>query len=410
VFGTVSYRPPDQILERYAHVLVNWALGGGQGISAGDVVLVNAQEDAKPLMIAACRAIWSAGGHVVPRLLPADDADLSLDRSFYELASEDQLAFFPDKLMLAMIEQIDHILHITGERDPKALAGVDPSKMMRRQQSYGPMIEAQNAKEGAGRLSWTIGQYGTEAMAAEAGMTIEEYWEQIIFACFLDSEDPVARWRETAALIAESRDRLNALPIERLHLEGDDADIWFTLGEKRQWIGGGGRNVPSFEIFTSPDWRGTNGWIRFSEPLYYNGQIIKDVELEFRDGLVVRTGASENEEMLRQIVDAENGNRVGEFSLTDGRTSRITRFMASTLYDENVGGRFGNTHVAIGMSIRETYDGEQVGLTEEDWEALGYNMSTVHVDIVSTADRTVTAVLTDGSERVIYSGGRFQLD
>jgi aminopeptidase len=406
----MSYQPSPQILERYADVLVNWALGGGDGIKAGDVVLVSAAEDAKPLMIEAARAVWRAGGHVIPRLLPADDAELSLDRSFYELASDEQLDFFPGKLLLGLLDQADHLLHITGDRDPKALASVDPGKMMRRRQAHTPLIEAQNAKEGAGKLSWTIGQYGTEGVAAEAGMSIEEYWEQIIFACFLDAEDPVARWREAAAQIAKSRDRLNALPIERLHMVGEDADIWFTLGEKRQWIGGGGRNVPSFEIFTSPDWRGTSGWIRFSEPLYAHGQLVKNVELEFRDGLVVRASASENEELLKQIVGAENGNRVGEFSLTDGRISRITRFMASTLYDENVGGPFGNTHVAVGMSLRHTYTGDQEGVTEEQWEALGYNSSAVHEDIVSTADRTVTAVLTGGSERVIYSGGRFQLD
>jgi aminopeptidase len=127
-------------------------------------------------------------------------------------------------------------------------------------------------------------------------------------------------------------------------------------------------------------------------------------------GLVVRATASENEELLKQIVEAEHGNRVGEFSLTDGRISRITRFMASTLYDENVGGPFGNTHVAIGMSLRHTYAGDQEGVSEAQWDALGFNASTVHEDIVSTADRTVTAVLTDGSERVIYSNGQFQLN
>jgi aminopeptidase len=406
----MSYQPPQQILERYADVLVNWALGGGEGISPGDVVMIHAQEDAKPLLIEASKAVWRAGGHVLPRFMPADDAALSYDRAFYELASDEQLSFFADKLYLGLLDQSDHLLYLTGERDPKALATVDPAKMMRRQQAFGPLIEAQNAKEGAGRLTWTIGQYGTEGMAAEAGMSIEQYWEQIIFACFLDAEDPVARWREAAALIGESRDRLNALPIERLHLLGADADIWFTVGEKRQWIGGGGRNVPSFEIFTSPDWRGTNGWIRFNEPLYTHGQLVKDVELEFRDGLVVRADASENEGLLRQLVEAEHGNRVGEFSLTDGRVSRITRFMASTLYDENVGGPFGNTHVAIGMSLRHCYDGEQEGVTEEAWDALGFNSSAVHQDIVSTVDRTVTAVMTDGSERVIYSGGRFQLE
>jgi len=406
----MSYQPSPQILERYANVLVNWALGGGDGIKPGDVVYLYAHEDAKPLMIEASKAVWRAGGHVLLRFVPADDAEFSFDRSFYELASDEQLDFYADKYSAGLMDQIDHLLYITGDRDPTALASADPGKMMRHQQAFAPLIELQNAKEGAGKLTWTIGSYGTEAMAAEAGMSIEEYWQQIIYACFLDAEDPVARWREVGALIAESRDRLNALPIDRLHMVGEDADIWFTLGEQRQWIGGGGRNVPSFEIFTSPDWRGTNGWIRFNEPLYAHGQLVKGVELEFRDGLVVRASATENEELLKGIVEAENGDRVGEFSLTDGRVSRITKFMASTLYDENIGGPFGNTHVAIGMSLRTAYDGDQEGVTEEQWDALGFNASAVHQDIVSTVDRTVTAVMKDGSERVIYSDGRFQLD
>jgi aminopeptidase len=84
--------------------------------------------------------------------------------------------------------------------------------------------------------------------------------------------------------------------------------------------------------------------------------------------------------------------------------------MATTLYDENVGGPFGNTHLALGNAVPSTYDGDPGAVTPEEWERLGFNNSTVHTDIVSTTDRTVTAVLSDGSERVIYAGGQFQLD
>ncbi len=260
-------------------------------------------------------------------------------------------------------------------------------------------------KENRGEYSWTVAAYGTPGMAAEAGMSVEEYWAQIIKACFLDQEDPVARWREVRSTISVTRDRLNALAIDRLHILGPDADLWISLGEQRQWKDGVGANLPSFEIFTSPDWRGTEGWIRFSEPLYAFGSLISGVELEFRGGRVARAIAAENEPLLHEMIATENADRVGEFSLTDARLSPIDRFMADTLYDENVGGPFGNTHLALGNAYQDTYDGDPSALGEEDWERLGFNQSAIHTDIVSTTDRTVTAVLRDGSERVIYTHG-----
>jgi aminopeptidase len=101
---------------------------------------------------------------------------------------------------------------------------------------------------------------------------------------------------------------------------------------------------------------------------------------------------------------------VGEFSLTDRRFSRITRFMAQTLYDENVGGAFGNTHIALGRAYQDAYTGDPGELSAEQWKELGFNNSSVHTDIVSTTDRLVTAQLRDGGERVIYRDGEFQLD
>jgi aminopeptidase len=83
--------------------------------------------------------------------------------------------------------------------------------------------------------------------------------------------------------------------------------------------------------------------------------------------------------------------------------------MAQTLFDENVGGPFGNTHIAVGKSYHDAYAGDPASVAREEWERLGFNDSTVHTDIVSTTDRTVTATMRDGAEKIIYAGGEFQV-
>jgi aminopeptidase len=405
-----AFQPAREYLERYADVLVNFGLHEGEGLRRDEVVTVCAPENAKPLFEEVCRAVWRAGGHVIPEYMPADHDFQRFGPDFYEIASDAQLAFCPDRLFRGVLEQVDHLVYLTSFSDPRALSSVPPERIMRREEALRPLVDMQQAREAEGKFSWTIGLYGTEAMAAEAGMSIGEYWEQIVAACYLDDPDPVARWHEVDRQVGEHCDFLNSLDIDRLHVAGEDADLWLSLGEKRKWIGGGGANIPSFEVFTSPDWRGTEGRIRFSEPLYVYGSLIKRAELEFRDGRVIRADAEENGELLRQMVSAEGADRVGEFSLTDARLSRITRFMAHTLFDENMGGPYGNTHLAIGLAYQTCYDGDKSAVTDEEWDRLGFNRSSVHTDIVSTTDRTVTAVLRDGSQRVIYADGRFQHD
>ncbi|MGA9859568.1 MAG: aminopeptidase [Solirubrobacteraceae bacterium] len=405
----MAYEVPHHYIERYADLLVNFALGGGAGIAAGDVVRVVAPESAKPLYAELCRAVWRAGGHALGDYLPDDDAQGNLSRDFYEIAGAEQHAFFPAAYSRGLMDEIDHVIFVRCLADPRALADVDPAKLLVHQRSRQPMTEWMTAKENAGRFTWTVGLYGTEAMAAEAGLSIEAYWEEIIRACFLDTPDPKASWRGVVKQLQTYTDALDALPIDRLHLRGRDADLWITLGERRRWIGGGGRNIPSFEIFTSPDWRGTEGWIRFSEPLYEYGSLITGIELAFHDGSLTRATAAENEKLLLEMLATENADRVGEFSLTDSRLSPISHFMADTLFDENTGGPFGNTHIAVGKALAQCYAGDPEALSPSDWERLGFNESVVHTDIVSTTDREVTAVLRDGSRRTIYAGGRFEL-
>ena len=129
----------------------------------------------------------------------------------------------------------------------------------------------------------------------------------------------------------------------------------------------------------------------------------------FKNGRVVKATAKTNEKLLKEMIATEGADKIGEYSLTDKRHSRITKFMAETLFDENMGGPYGNSHIALGMSYRDTYAGDVSKLTDREAKRLGFNDSSVHTDVVSTTDRTVTAHLKDGSKKVIYKDGRFVL-
>jgi aminopeptidase len=406
----MTYAPPQEVLERYANVLVDFALGGGGGMRSGEVVRIAAPEIAKPLYTELAKAVWRGGGHVISAYRPDDDERVNLSRDFFELADDAQLDRFNSHYMRGLVDEMDHQITVLAEADPHALDAVDPAKIMRQGAAMRPLLDWRGEKENAGRFSWTLGLYGTPAMAAEAQMSLQDYWEQIIHACFLDGEDPIARWREVGERVSRTREWLDSLAIERVHVEGEDVDLWVSVGERRRWLGGRGRNIPSFELFTSPDWRGTEGWIYCNQPLYRYGNLVKGIRLQFVDGRVSEASAEQNEAVLTEMIATEGADRIGEFSLTDRRLSRITRFMAHTLYDENVGGRYGNTHIALGRSYQDAYDGDPSELAPERWSELGFNDSTVHTDVVSTADRVVTATLGGGEQRVIYRDGEFQLD
>ena len=277
----MSYVPPPEILERYASVLVDFALGGGRGVRPGEVVRIAAAESAKPLYAELAKAVWRAGGHVIGAYRPDDDRQINVSRDFYELAGDEQLDHFNASYMRGLVDQMDHQVTVLAEADPHALDSVDPAKIMRQGAAMRPLLDWRGEKENAGRFSWTLGLYGTPAMAAEAGIGLEDYWEQIVHACFLDAEDPIARWREVGERVSASRRWLDSLEIERLHVEGEDVDLHISLGQRRRWLGGRGRNIPSFELFTSPDWRGTEGWIYCNQPLYRYGNLVKGIRLTF---------------------------------------------------------------------------------------------------------------------------------
>lgn len=408
------YQPPQKTLEKYADLLVNFALNDGKGIKKGDVVRVTCWEEAKPLYVELQKAIIKAGGHMLGNYLPSNEGmfrdRFNLSKNFYSLASEEQLSFFPEKFMKGLVDEIDHQIVIISEMDKQALKGIDPKKIMKQSAAMKPYMEWRREKENKGKFTWTLALYGTEPMATEVGMTLKEYWQEIIKGCYLDKKETIKEWKNIFKELEKYQKRLNKITTKTAwyHVEGADADLWIQAGEKRTWMGGSGRNIPSFELFTSPDWHGTHGWIRFNQPLYQYGVVAEGIELHFDKGVVTKVKAKKNQKTIEAMIANKNADKIGEFSMTDGRFSRITKFMAETLYDENVGGRYGNTHIALGAAYHDCYAGNPAKVTKAGWKKLGYNDSSIHTDMVSTTDRTITAHLKNGKTKILYADGKYQ--
>ena len=398
------YQPPKKIFDSYADVLINFALNQGQGIGKDEVVFLQVPECAKPMLVALRRVILAARAHAIIQYLPDH-----MGREFYQLASRKQLEFFPEKYLKGIVSQVDHFVSLIADTDKHELEGVDPTKIMTRTKAFAPYKKWREEKENQGRLTWTLGLYGTPAMAQEVGLTPKEYWQQIIKACFLDYNQPIKKWQKVTCEINRIKDQLNRLDIDSVRVQAEKTDLVIGLGQKRQWLGGSGNNIPSFEVFTSPDFSYTQGKIAFNQPLYIFGHLVEGVYLEFNRGRVIKAKAKKSEELLTEMIKVAGANQIGEFSLTDGRLSRITKFMGETLYDENRGGEQGNCHLALGSAYKDCYRGRKELLSDQDWQNLGFNDSVIHTDIVSTTKRIVTAKLKNGIQKVIYQNGQFTI-
>lgn len=356
-----KYQPPQQILNKYGDVLVNYALNSGQGVKPGEVVQVAVPDVAKPLALALQNTLLKAGAHPMLKLIPT-----GFDKDFFSLASKDQLTFFPKKYLKERVKLLDHQIGIIAEPFPEELKTVDPQKIFTARDAKKKYRDWLFDKETKGNFTWTVGLWGVEAKAKTVGLSLEKYWKQIIKACFLDKKDPIAEWKRIRIMRDKIMDNLNKLRIDHLTIKGKDVDLTVKLGANRIWQGGSGRNIPSFELFTSPDWRGTEGWIKFNQPLYRYGNVVKDIFLRFHKGKVVEAKASQGQKVLDQMLKTKNADKIGEYSLTDKRMSRITHVMAETLYDENIGGPYGNTHLAIGLAYRDCYRGDMSKVSKKE--------------------------------------------
>jgi aminopeptidase len=394
-------------LKKYAETLW-WGLSTARTkpYQPGDYVLLRFDTDALPLAEVMFDLLMEKGINPVPR----QNMTANMDVSFYGKANEAQLTDIPagDKEFMG---GLNGLISLIAPSSLTHLSDIDPKKIGKAAVARKFMRDIMEVREQTGDFGWTLCVYPTPALAESAGLSMEEFKEQVIKACFLDADNPPAKWEEIFEEAEKVKTWLNGLDIEHINVKSENTDLTVVPGKDRRWLGVSGHNIPSFEIFLSPDWRHTEGVYYADQPSFRSGNYVEGVKLTFEKGVAVKTEAKEGGEFVaKQLTLDEGANRLGEFSLTDRRFSKITAFMANTLFDENFGGEQGNCHVAVGASYSDTYAGDQSTLDKAKKEELGFNDSALHWDLVNTEQKTVTATLKGGGELIIYKDGEFQYE
>jgi aminopeptidase len=395
-------------LEKLAEVMI-WGLytarkSKGGVYKSGDVVDILWELDALSLTEIIYSKLLERGLHVFPTMRKT----AKMERDFFTLSQDYQLQFCPS-WSKALVRRINGTIYLYAPSSITHLKDVDHKKMAMYAVARKPLNKIVDVRENKGLYGWTLCSLPTQVLADQAQMSLKEYTDEIAKACYLNDADPVNTWQRIFEEGKAIRAWLLSLNVDVLHIESANIDLKVLLGEKRRWLGGDGCNIPSFENFTSPDYRGTQGVYFANMPSFLNGNYVKGVRLVFKDGRAVEVKAEEGEEFTKAQISMDEGAcRLGEFSLTDKRHSPITKFMAETLFDENVGGENGNCHIAVGDSYRDTYSGNLQEMTPKLEKELGYNDSSLHWDLINTESKRVTALLKGGGRVVIYENGMFK--
>jgi len=237
---------------------------------------------------------------------------------------------------------------------------------------------------GEGELQWLICVYPTDALAQEAGMTLQEYEDFVFSACMLDQPDPVASWRALSERQAAWAERLNRSDKLRIVAEGTD----LSLSVKgRRWMNcdASQANLPDGEVFTCPVEDSAEGHVRFTYPATYMSRRVEDVRLQFEEGLLKDWSVYRGGDFFRSMTELDEGaKRLGEVAF--GTNPHVQRFTGNTLFDEKIGGTM---HLALGRGFPL---------------AGGSNVSALHWDMV--LDMHQGRVYADGE--LIYEGGEFR--
>ncbi len=317
----------------FADLLVGYCLA----VEPHQQVLVRSTSLAAPLLLELQRAILAADAWPHLRVeVPGQT------RGFYEHAKEWQLEELPP-LALHEAKKCEAVLGIQAPDDVHALAGIAPERLTRARRARRPIQEATMKRR------WCSTLWPTQALADQAGLTLDEYAGFVSSALFLDRPaGPVAAWRELGAFQAQLAKRLEKASTVRIEADGTDV----TLGVKgRSWVNSDGkRNMPSGEVFTGPDETSADGRVRFTVPSSPAGVEVRGVELELRGGEVIAATAEAGQEYLERALATDAGaRRLGELGI--GTNYGIDRPTGTILLDEKIGG---TVHLALGRSYPET--------------------------------------------------------
>ncbi len=396
----------SQQLERYADVLL-WGMQKARtkSFKKADIVMVRFNQRAVKLAELLQVRLLDRRLNTMLRMLATD----RMEYDFFSRADKEQLSFIAPGEK-EMVKNLNGTIFLNAPESLTHLQTIDSRRITAAVIARKPLRDILTQREEQGLFGWTLCSLTTPQLARHAAMSQKQYTEQIVKACYLNAPDAVSKWEEIFRNAREIKQWLNSMRITSYHVQSARIDLRVGHGLQRRWIGISGHNIPSFELFISPDWRQTEGVFFANQPSYRNGNLVRDVRLEFKNGSVCAVDAEYGRAFVQEQVGMDAGAaRLGEFSLTDIRFSKIDRFMADTLFDENFGGAYGNCHIALGASYSDTFRGRPALLTKKFKQQLGFNDSALHWDLVNTENKTVTAHLAGGRTQVIYENGRFKI-
>lgn len=291
--------------------------------------------------------------------------------------------------------------------------GVDANLLGRIMKELERRISVFREKQMKGEVSWCIVAAANEVWAKKlfpkSKTALEDLWNVILDICFVEEENPELEWKNYFGQLHSRMDILNQMEICTLHFRSDNGtDINIELPE--HYLFASARmndiivNMPSLELFTTPRRDGVNGVVKSSKPLLYQNVLIDDFWLRFEHGKVVDYGASIGFEMLKQIIENDEGSHyLGEVALVDydSKINQTGILFETTLFDENA-----SCHFAVGQGFPECFQ-EGISRSTEELVSMGMNQSKIHVDfMIGTRDLEIVATLQDGTEVLLMKNGK----
>ena len=401
----------DERLRRYAELAVRV----GANVQQGQDVIVSCLVEHAEIARAVVREAYRAGASHVLVLY----GDLHVRRAAIELGPEEELGWSPPHLVHLYNRFGDEnpaLIALTGNPDPGLLADLDPALVGRSEPKELRAISLKHIE--ARNINWTIVSAPNEGWAQQVygEPDVERLWDAVAIATRLDADDPVAAWREHSARLAARAEALDAQGFDALRFRGPGTELTVGLIAGGHWECAGTEtakgilhipNMPTEEVFTSPDWRRTEGTVRSTAPLLAAGTRVDDLEVTFERGKIVDVRASAGADIIReQLAVDEQAPYLGEVSLVDGESAvkRTGLTFHDTLYDENA-----TCHIAFGSGFPQTLAGGD-DLTPEERLERGVNVSGVHTDfMIGGAEVDVDGLHADGTATPILRGDVWQL-
>ena len=310
------------------------------------------------------------------------------------------------------------ILHI-NTYIPNSLSGVDPKKINKMNQVVAPTFSYYRANNKY-NFPWVVCAYPNQRWAyylfPNDPNSYQKLYNYIMQMCMMDTNNPNEKWEEYISRLNDYKKKLDNLSISKLHYKNNvgtyfeiglpKGSKWINLDKKDNFGSSIIVNMPSYEIFTTPDCKTANGIVYNTRPLVFRNNIIDNFYIEFKDGKAIKYKANVGDEHLRFIIENyKNSNLLGEVALVDNDSpiSKTGKIFYNTLLDENA-----SCHLALGRGNPVSIPNYKE-LTEEQLEELGINNSNIHVDfMIGTPDLNVEAETNQG-KKLILKNGNFYL-